>query len=60
MLQNIIIIVILIACAIYIGRRMYASFRNSDKSGGCGCGCSGCGPDLSPTCKPNCPDSEQK
>ena len=59
MLQNIIIIVILVACAIFIGRRMYANLRNSDKGRGCGCGCSGCGPDISSTCKPTRNDSDQ-
>jgi len=48
--QNIIVIIILIACALYIGRRMYNNFRGTRKGGGCGCGCSDCGPDIASTC----------
>ncbi|MCL7488250.1 MAG: FeoB-associated Cys-rich membrane protein [Desulfobulbaceae bacterium] len=59
-LQNIIVIIILIACALYIGQRMYNNFRNSRKGGGCGCSCSGCGPDTASTCSSKNITSEPK
>jgi len=58
MIQNIIITVILVACAFYIGRRLYSNLRGSNKGCGCGCSCSDCGPDISSTCKPNRTDPD--
>jgi hypothetical protein len=60
MIQNIIIIVILIGCAFYIGRRMYNNLRNSKTGGGCGCSCSGCDPDFVSTCNLQSTDSDPK
>jgi hypothetical protein len=51
-MQHIIIILIVALCAFFVGRRLFRSFDKSAKSG-CGCGCSGCGPDLSATCRPD-------
>ncbi len=60
MIQNIIIIIIVIACAFYIGRRTYNNFRNSKTGCGCGSSCSDCGPDILSNCKPNNTDSDPK
>lgn len=39
MLQNAIVVAIIVVAAIYLLRR----FRKNSTSGGCGCGCEGCG-----------------
>lgn len=41
MLENTLIIVIVAMAAFFVGRRFRNSFK-VNKSGGCGCGCSGC------------------
>ena len=51
-MQNIIIILIVAVCAFFVGRRLFRSFGKTAKSG-CGCRCSGCGPDLSSICRPD-------
>ncbi|MHB8790092.1 MAG: FeoB-associated Cys-rich membrane protein [Desulfobulbaceae bacterium] len=55
-MQNIIIILIVAVCTFFVGRRLFRGFGKSAKSGcgpGCGCSCSGCGPDLSSICRPD-------
>jgi hypothetical protein len=39
-MQNLIVILIIIAALFYVGRKMFNSFRPGAAS--CGCGCSGC------------------
>ena len=39
-MQNLIVLLIVLAAVIYVGRRLYNSFRPGASS--CGCGCSGC------------------
>ncbi len=50
MIQNIVIILILAACAWFIGRRFCRTFRDSGRGNSCGCGCSGCDPKTASTC----------
>jgi len=40
MWENIIIAIIILICAVYIGRRFYKNLTG--KSSGCGCSCTGC------------------
>ena len=46
MLENILIAIIVVAAAFFVGRRFRNSFTGK-KAGGCGCGCSGCGSNAS-------------
>ena len=39
-MQNLIVFIIVIMAILYVGRRLYNSFRPGASS--CGCGCSGC------------------
>ncbi len=45
-MQKIIILLVVIGCAVLVGRRLFRSLRGRET--GCGCGCSGC--DLPPSC----------
>ncbi|GAB4334239.1 MAG: hypothetical protein Kow0089_03340 [Desulfobulbaceae bacterium] len=56
MIQNIIIVVILAGCALYVGRRFYTNLRNNRSGCGCGADCTKCGPDLVSLC--SSPDSD--
>ena len=58
MIQNSIIIIIVIACAWFIGKRFYNSLRRSQQKGGCDCSCSGCGPDVISSCQPSDNESD--
>ena len=50
MWQNIIVVVVLVVCAIYIGRRFYRQLSNKRPS--CGGSCNGCG-GVQPEAKQN-------
>jgi hypothetical protein len=60
MIQNSIIAIILVACALYIGRRVYNNIKGSQQGCGCGCSCSGCGPDVVSSCHPDEKKSSSK
>ena len=40
MAENIIILLIVLVCAVYVGRKFYRQFKGTES--GCGCECSGC------------------
>lgn len=44
-METLIVILIVVAAAAYVGRNVYRGFR---KKGGCSCGCTGCG--ISESC----------
>ena len=53
MVQNIIIALIVLVCALYVGRKFYRQFKGTES--GCGCECSGCDSRMSiPTVKDGC------
>jgi hypothetical protein len=52
-MQNLIILLIVLLCAVFVGRRLYRNFTRSDKGCGCSCDCSGCGPEMSSICHPD-------
>jgi len=53
MVQNIIIALIVLVCALYVGRKFYRQFKGTES--GCGCECSGCDSRSSiPTVKDGC------
>ncbi|GBE13691.1 virus attachment protein p12 family protein [bacterium BMS3Bbin14] len=56
-MQNIIILLIIIGCAILIGRRLFRSLWSRGRESGCGCGCSGCG--GSSGLPPSCPHDDK-
>jgi hypothetical protein len=47
MWQNVLVLIIVLACALAIGRRFYRQARG--RSGGCGSSCSGCASPPAPT-----------
>jgi hypothetical protein len=57
-MQNLIIILIIAICAVLIGRRFYRNLRSTSDAGSCGCGCTGCGPDLASTCETKPPEEK--
>jgi hypothetical protein len=48
-MQTVIVIIIVAACALFIGRRFYNNLRKSKS--GCNCSCSGCGPEMQASCQ---------
>ena len=52
-MQNLLILLIVLLCAFFVGRRLYRGLGKSPKSGcGCSCDCTGCGPELTSICHP--------
>lgn len=49
-MQQILILIIVSLCAVYIGRRLYRNIRKPDSGRGCGCSCSGCESDIPSVC----------
>jgi hypothetical protein len=49
-MQTIIVLIIVAVCAFFVGRRFYRNFKKTKPGSGCGCDCSGCGPDVTSTC----------
>lgn len=58
MVQNIIVGIIVVACIIWLGRSVYRQVKGADEGSGCGCSCTGCGPDEHATCTHE--DTEEK
>ncbi|NOX80139.1 MAG: FeoB-associated Cys-rich membrane protein [Deltaproteobacteria bacterium] len=55
-MQNIFILLIIIGCAILVGRRLFRSLGSRGRESGCSCGCSGCGGSGLP---PSCPHDDK-
>ncbi|MCD7815990.1 MAG: FeoB-associated Cys-rich membrane protein [Bacteroides sp.] len=41
-IQNIIVLLIIAGCLLYVGRNILRFFRKGSQTAGCGCGCPGC------------------